>query len=41
MSSESVLISAMELADLLGSDESPVVAYVRWTLGGPPGKPDF
>ena len=41
MSSESVLISAMELADLLGSDESPVVADVRWTLGGPPGKPDF
>lgn len=41
MSSESVLISAMELADLLGSDQPPVVADVRWTLGGPPGKPDF
>ena len=41
MSSETVLISAMELADLLGSDQPPVVADVRWTLGGPPGKSDF
>ena len=41
MSSEAVLISALELADLLGSDHPPVVADVRWTLGGPPGKPDF
>jgi thiosulfate/3-mercaptopyruvate sulfurtransferase len=36
-----VLISASELAGLLGSDEPPIVADVRWTLGGPPGKPDF
>ncbi len=41
MSSEAVLISARELADLLDSDQPPVVADVRWTLGGPPGKPDF
>jgi thiosulfate/3-mercaptopyruvate sulfurtransferase len=41
MNSESVLISAVELADLLGSDRPPVVADVRWTLGGPPGKADF
>jgi thiosulfate/3-mercaptopyruvate sulfurtransferase len=40
-SSESVLISAAELAELLGSSQPPVVADVRWTLGGPPGKPDF
>jgi thiosulfate/3-mercaptopyruvate sulfurtransferase len=41
MNSEAVLISAVELADLLGSDQPPVVADVRWTLGGPPGKSDF
>jgi thiosulfate/3-mercaptopyruvate sulfurtransferase len=41
MSAESVLISASELAELLGSDQPPIVADVRWTLGGPPGKPDF
>ena len=37
----SVLISAAELAALLESAEQLVVADVRWTLGGPPGKPEF
>jgi thiosulfate/3-mercaptopyruvate sulfurtransferase len=41
MSSEAVLISAIELAELLRSDQLPVVADVRWNLGGPPGKPEF
>jgi thiosulfate/3-mercaptopyruvate sulfurtransferase len=41
MSSEAVLISAIELAELLRSDQPPVVADVRWNLGGPPGKPEF
>jgi thiosulfate/3-mercaptopyruvate sulfurtransferase len=41
MSPESVLISPAELAELLGSDQPPIVADVRWTLGGPPGKSDF
>jgi thiosulfate/3-mercaptopyruvate sulfurtransferase len=41
MNAESVLISPAELAELLGSDQPPVLADVRWTLGGPPGKPDF
>jgi thiosulfate/3-mercaptopyruvate sulfurtransferase len=36
-----VLISAAELAALLESAEQPVLADVRWTLGGPPGKPEF
>ncbi len=36
-----VLISAAELAALLGSAQQPVVADVRWTLGGPPGKPEY
>jgi thiosulfate/3-mercaptopyruvate sulfurtransferase len=40
-SSEPVLISPAELAELLGSAQPPVVADVRWTLGGPPGRPDF
>jgi thiosulfate/3-mercaptopyruvate sulfurtransferase len=40
-SSEQVLISAAELAELLGSVQPPVLADVRWTLGGPPGMPDF
>jgi thiosulfate/3-mercaptopyruvate sulfurtransferase len=40
-SSEPVLISPAELAELLGSVQPPVLADVRWTLGGPPGKPDF
>ena len=39
-SSEPVLISPAELAELLGSVQPPVVADVRWTLGGSPGKPD-
>lgn len=39
--SEAVLISPAELAELLGSARPPVVADVRWTVGGPPGKPDF
>ena len=37
----SVLIEADELAELLGEDSAPVVADVRWTLGGPPGLPEF
>jgi thiosulfate/3-mercaptopyruvate sulfurtransferase len=41
MSSESVLISPAELAKLLGSRQPPILADVRWTLGGPPGEPDF
>jgi thiosulfate/3-mercaptopyruvate sulfurtransferase len=40
MSSE-VLISAHELAEMLRSDQPPLIADVRWNLGGPPGKPDF
>ena len=39
--SEPVLISPAELAELLGSVQPPVVADVRWTLGGPPGRSDF
>jgi thiosulfate/3-mercaptopyruvate sulfurtransferase len=41
MSSEDVLISPVELAELVGSDQPPIIADVRWSLGGPPGKPDF
>jgi thiosulfate/3-mercaptopyruvate sulfurtransferase len=41
MMSYDVLISAQELAALLRSDQPPLVADVRWNLGGPPGKPDF
>jgi thiosulfate/3-mercaptopyruvate sulfurtransferase len=41
MSTEPVLISPAELASLLESDRPPIVADVRWTLGGPPGKPEF
>ena len=40
MSSE-VLIEPAELATLLDSDDPPVLADVRWTLGGPPGRPQF
>jgi thiosulfate/3-mercaptopyruvate sulfurtransferase len=40
MSSE-VLIEPAELAALLDSGEPPVLADVRWTLGGPPGRPQF
>ena len=41
MMSCNVLIPAQELAELLRSDQPPLVADVRWNLGGPPGKPDF
>ncbi len=37
----SVLIEAAELAELLGTDPAVVVADVRWTLGGPPGLPEY
>jgi len=40
-SSDAVLISAEELAGLLDSDRPPVVADVRWSVGGPPGKPEY
>jgi thiosulfate/3-mercaptopyruvate sulfurtransferase len=40
-SSEQVLISPAELVELLGSVQPPLLADVRWTLGGPPGMPDF
>jgi len=40
MSSE-VLIEPAELAALLDAGEPPVLADVRWTLGGPPGRPQF
>lgn len=36
-----VLIEADELGRALGRDRPPVVADVRWTLGGPPGLADF
>ena len=36
-----VLIEAQELAELLRQDRAPVVADVRWSLGGPPGRPQF
>jgi thiosulfate/3-mercaptopyruvate sulfurtransferase len=39
--SSDVLISARELAELLRSDQPPIIADVRWNLGGPPGKPAF
>jgi thiosulfate/3-mercaptopyruvate sulfurtransferase len=38
---DAVLISPAELAELLDSVQPPVVADVRWTVNGPPGKPDF
>ena len=41
MTVESVLISPTELAELLASERPPILADVRWSLGGPPGKPDF
>ncbi|HZL74765.1 MAG TPA: rhodanese-like domain-containing protein, partial [Propionibacteriaceae bacterium] len=40
-SSELVLISPAELAELLGSVQPPVVADVRWALGAPHGKSNF
>lgn len=36
-----VLIEAEELSRAVGGDRPPVVADVRWTLGGPPGLADF
>jgi thiosulfate/3-mercaptopyruvate sulfurtransferase len=39
--SSDVLIAAPELAELLRSDQPPIIADVRWSLGGPPGRPDF
>jgi thiosulfate/3-mercaptopyruvate sulfurtransferase len=39
--SKAILISAAELADLLDSAQQLVLADVRWTLGGPPGRPEF
>jgi thiosulfate/3-mercaptopyruvate sulfurtransferase len=41
MGSEAVLMSPAELAGLQGSARPPVIADVRWTLGGPPGRLDF
>jgi thiosulfate/3-mercaptopyruvate sulfurtransferase len=41
MSPRPVLISSAELAELLDSAQPPVLADVRWTLGGPPGRPEF
>jgi thiosulfate/3-mercaptopyruvate sulfurtransferase len=40
MSAE-VLIEPAELAARLEAGEPPVLADVRWTLGGPPGRPEF
>lgn len=37
----SVLIEPAELARALAAERPPVVADVRWTLGGPPGVADF
>jgi thiosulfate/3-mercaptopyruvate sulfurtransferase len=36
-----VLISTQDLAELLRSDRPPLLADVRWNLGGPSGKPEF
>jgi len=36
-----VLIEAQELAEQLRRDQGPVVADVRWSLGGPSGRPQF
>ena len=41
MSPRPCLISPAELAELLDSAQAQVLADVRWTLGGPPGRPDF
>ena len=40
-SSDAVLISPSGLAEMLDSVQPPVVADVRWTVDGPPGKSDF
>ena len=36
-----VLIESAELAEQLATDQRPVLADVRWTLGGPPGLADY
>jgi thiosulfate/3-mercaptopyruvate sulfurtransferase len=36
-----VLIEPAELAEQLTADQPPVLADVRWTLGGPPGLPGY
>jgi thiosulfate/3-mercaptopyruvate sulfurtransferase len=36
-----VLIEPAELAEQLNADQPPALADVRWTLGGPPGLPDY
>ena len=36
-----VLIESAELAEQLATDQRPVLADVRWTLGGPPGLAEF
>ena len=36
-----VLIESAELAEQLATDRRPVLADVRWTLGGPPGLADY
>ena len=36
-----MLVEPAELAALLDGGEPPVLADVRWTLGGPPGRPEF
>ena len=41
MTSAEVLIEPAELAALLEAGDPPVLADVRWTLGGPPGRPEF
>jgi thiosulfate/3-mercaptopyruvate sulfurtransferase len=40
MSSE-VLVEPAELAELMAAAEPPVLADVRWNLGGPPAEPEF
>lgn len=35
------LITTVRLADLLATDNPPVVLDVRWRLGGPPGREDY
>ncbi len=35
------LIQSDELAERLAGHQPPVLADVRWTLNGPPGRPDF
>jgi len=40
-SAAGVLIEPSELAELLDSDNPPVLADVRWNLGGPSARPDY